>query len=173
MRKIFVIIAFTIMILPVFCQKTYYDSLKTNFIYKNNVQFELGGYGGIYSVAYERTIFNRVKYKTTTQIGFSYYPPKTGLIAIFIPIVFNELVSFSKHHIEFGLGYIIAKDYLIKKADNVYNWEGFVTGRIGYRYQKPNGRIMLKIGFTPIIEYIHLENPIFYPSGGLALGYCF
>ena len=82
-------------------------------------------------------------------------------------------MSFSKHHIEFGLGYIIAKDYLIKKADNVYNWEGFFTGRIGYRYQKPNGRIMLKIGFTPIIEYIHLENPIFYPSGGLAFGYCF
>jgi hypothetical protein len=64
MKKIFVSIAFTIMTMPVFCQKTYYDSSKTNFIYKNSVQFELGGYGGIYSVAYERTIFNKVNYKT-------------------------------------------------------------------------------------------------------------
>ena len=87
--------------MPVFCQKTYYDSSKTNFIYKNSLQFELGGYGGIYSVAYERIIFNKVNYKTTTQIVFSYYPPKTDLIAIFIPIVFNELVSFNKHHLEF------------------------------------------------------------------------
>ena len=161
------------MIMPVFCQKMYTDSSITNFIYKNNVQFELGGFGGIYLLSYERIILNRVNHKNSVQIGISYYPPQTGLIAIFIPVVFNEIVSFYKHHLEFGFGYIIAKDYLIKKADNVYNWEGFFTGRIGYRYQKPNGRIMLKVGFTPIIEYLHLDKPIFYPSGGIALGYCF
>jgi hypothetical protein len=116
-------------------------------------------------------------FKTTGQIGFSYYPPKGGIIQLWIPVVFNELISFDKHHIEFGFGYIFTKEHVsIKKTESSREWGGFLTGRIGYRYQKPTGRLILRIGFTPFFEYQDFNFEYrnfeeFHPSGGLSIGY--
>jgi hypothetical protein len=143
-----------------------------SFQYRNSIQSELFGHGVLYSINYERIVLNRQSFKTTGQIGFSYYPPSTGIIELWIPIVFNELISFDKHHIEVGIGYIFNKD--------ISEWDGFLTGRIGYRYQKPVGRLILRVGFTPFIKVgltpgidEHRIIKEFIPSGGLSLGYNF
>jgi hypothetical protein len=138
-----------------------------SFRYRNSIQIELFGHGFLYSINYERIILNRQSFKTVGQIGFSYYPRSTGIIELWIPLVFNELISFDKHHIEVGAGYIFNKD--------VREWDGFLTGRIGYRYQKPTGRLILRIGFTPFIKLgptpgieDHRVIKEYNPSGGLS-----
>ena len=47
---------------------------------KNSIQIELGGHGLFYSINYERIIINGDRFKTTGQLGISYYPPNTGII---------------------------------------------------------------------------------------------
>ncbi len=148
------------------------DSLKTKFIYKNSAQVELGGHGLVYSLNYERILVNGQRFKTTGQVGFAYYPAsnesdpcKYCVRNSRIPIVINEIFSFSKHHIELGVGYVF-----IRMPPGAYSVGsgGYFTGRLGYRYQKPNGHLIIRIGFTPIFR-----NYNFYPIGGLAIGYSF
>jgi len=143
------------------------------FKFKNAVEAELFGHGLYYSLNYERFILNGPKLKTSGQIGFSYYPPNTGLRDIWIPVLINELYSFNKHHIELGFGYIFINEALRTTNNEVESrmWDGFITARIGYRYQKPEGHFLFRIGFTPTIEYT--ETYDFHPLGGLTFGYSF
>jgi len=45
-----------------------------------------------------------------------------------------------------------------------------MCGNFGYRHQKPNGRFIFRIGFTPLYE---LDGKELHPSGGLSFGYSF
>ena len=64
--------------------------------------------------------------------------------------------------------------------DGKDNYRFFGSFKIGYRYQNPAGRFLMKIAFTPIIDYGRViigdktfYFPEFHPSGGLTLGYNF
>lgn len=176
MKQTLAILLLAILTKTVCSQKT--DSLKPNFIYKNSAQVGLGGHGVFYSLDYERVLLNGPKTKTTGQIGLSYYPPAIGIIALWIPVIINELISFNKHHIELGLGYVITKDAIQETSTVSGEWDGFFAGRLGYRYQKPDGRLLIRVGFTPLLYYpydyrMYREIPEFIPLGGLAIGYCF
>jgi len=127
----------------------------------NSVQLELGGHGLIYSLNYERILSNNDIFKTAGQIGISYYPPVTGIIDVWIPLGINEIISFGNHHIEAGVGVIVIREST-REPDNSasdWNWNGFLSGRIGYRYQKPSGRFILRAGFTPVIESNLFNGP--------------
>jgi hypothetical protein len=136
---------------------------------KNSVQFELFGHGLFYSVNYERVLINRHKFKTTAQAGISFYP--VDIRMLWIPLSVNQLISFNQHHLELGIGQVLTLD-----SDE---WEPFGSFRIGYRYQKPEGRFLFRAGFTPFIEYAAAleykdrRQMELYPSGGLAIGYSF
>jgi hypothetical protein len=143
---------------------------------KNNLQLELGGHGFAYSLNYERIIVNLAKYKTTIQLGASYYPPSIGFRDMWFPICINELFSFDKHHLEAGLGFVFNREAGRDLENNPteWFWSTLAAGRIGYRYQKPSGRLLLRIGFTPFYEldrYSHGDK--FHPSGGVSIGYAF
>jgi hypothetical protein len=150
------------------------DSLK--FQFRNSVQLELGGNGGFYSFNYERIILNGNRFKTSGRVGVAYYPPSTGIIDLWIPVLVNEIYSFGKHHIELGIGYSFTYSATRDAENNPSNWkwEGFYTGRLGYRYQKPNGRLIVRAAFTPFLEgpppFIYYD---FHASGGVAIGYAF
>jgi hypothetical protein len=160
------------------CQKV--DSIFTN---NNNAQIELGGHGLYYSLNYERVLINRQKFKTTAQIGFALYPPNSQskdscrFCHTFrrLPILINELISFDRHHIELGLGYLLAQNtYALSGGGSVDSgWTGFIAGRLGYRYQKPNGRLIIRAGFTPLLSTSSYFGKRFYSWGGLAIGYSF
>jgi hypothetical protein len=154
---------------------SYSQNIDLTFAFKNSGQLEFGGHGLLYSFNYERILINNPEYKTTGQIGFSYYPPKSGIKDIWIPVLINELLSFNKQHFEFGLGYVFTNEALRSANNKVVSreWNGFVAGRLGYRYQKPNGRLLIRIGFTPLVEDIDSSNPEIHPLGGVSLGYCF
>lgn len=142
------------------------------FSYKNSVQTELFGHGLIYSINFERIILNRPIFNTSGQAGFSYYPAGTGLIRLWLPVLFNEIVSFNNnHHAECGLGYVFRED--------VGEWDGLLTCRLGYRYQNPTERLVIRLAFTPFFEIKRgngnedSKNTTWYPSGGISVGYCF
>jgi hypothetical protein len=110
--------------------------------------------------------------KTSGQIGVAVYPPSSGIIDLWIPILINELISFDMHHLEIGAGYIFTKESDSSTlASNERVWNGYITGRVGYRYQKPSSRFLFRIAFTPIIEYNNYKE--FHPSGGISIGYAF
>jgi len=58
-------------------------------------------------------------------------------------------------------------------------WSYGLTGRLGYRYQKPGGRFIWRIGFTPLLQrertrlYYDPHAPfnVFTPWGGISVGY--
>ena len=144
------------------------------FTFNNSVQVEAGGHGLFYSINYERILLNNKVFKTSAQAGISYYPKKTGVRDIWIPLVINEIFSFTKHHIELGAGYVVIREASRDLENNPTSWfwSGVITGRLGYRYQVPDGRFIVRAGFTPFLEN---EEPKyeFHPSGGLAVGYTF
>ena len=92
-----------------------------------------------------------------------------------MPILLNELYSFGKHHIELGAGYIFTNEVLRDGNLNAISrsWNGFLTGRIGYRYQKPAGRFLIRVAFTPVIEVQNINESGFHPLAGVSFGYSF
>ena len=150
---------------------------------KNSVQVEFGGHGLFYSFNYERIFINTNKFKSAGQFGISYYPPKSGIRDIWMPIGINEIFSFNNHHIETGLGFVIIREAIGKPdySRSDWFWSGLMSGRVGYRYQKPKGHLILRVAFTPFLElsslsgvrYINGPQAEFIPFGGLSIGYSF
>lgn len=170
MKRIITFAFITVATLTVFCQEK--ENIPLNFQYKNSIQMELFGHGMFYSVNYERILLNGEKFKTTGQAGLAYYPPATDVREFWIPAAINELISFKQHHIEFGLGTVFTNEEMrdLTNETGIREWSSFLTGRVGYRHQKPNGRFIFRIGFTPLFE---LEGNDLHPLGGLSLGYNF
>jgi hypothetical protein len=169
MKKILISLLCIVAFHPVFCQ----DNSSSRFQNQNSFQLDLGGHGLFYSVNYERILLNGNKFKTASQLGISYYPAATGIRDIWMPLGVNEILSFGKHHIEAGLGYIVIREATRNLEDNPddWFWSGLMSGRIGYRYQKSGGRLILRASFTPMIE--HGTAHEFHPSGGISIGYSF
>ena len=119
---------------------------RTKFSNKNSIQVEAFGHGLFYSINYERVILNGERLKTTVQAGLSYYPPKYRFRDFWIPLEMNELLSFNKHHIELGAGYVVIREALRNSEYKAQSWiwDGFISGRIGYRYQSQKGRYIFK-----------------------------
>jgi len=170
MRTIIAISIFGCLTLTSFCQGV--ESNK--FSLKNSFQIEAGGHGLFYSLNYERILINGNQFKTAAQAGFSFYPKQTGVRDVWMPVVINELFSFTKHHIELGVGHVFIREASRDVENNplAWFWSGAFTGRLGYRYQSPDGRIIFRLGFTPFLEYEDRQYE-FHPSGGLSIGYCF
>lgn len=146
------------------------DSLR--FQNLNNIQIEAGGHCVVYSINYERIFLNNNNYKSSAQIGISYYPPKSGIRDLWLPVSINGLKSYGRHHIEAGIGLVAVREALRNSEYEAEDWfwNAFISGKIGYRYQKPDGRFTLRIGFTPLLELDAIE---IHPLAGLAVGYAF
>ena len=143
---------------------------------KNSLQVDLDGPGIFYSLNYERVLLNGEKFKTTSQVGVSYYPPQTGMRDIWIPIGINELISYGNHHLEVGIGYMPIREALRDPELQVreWIWSHTATGRLGYRYQKNDGHLILRVAFTPVLEIDPLNHGgEFHPLGGVSIGYSF
>ena len=136
------------------------------FKFKNNIQFELLGTGGLYSVNYERFLVNRNRFKTSVQLGIS--PMfRTSWNGLSIPISITELFSFKKHHLELGIG--IAPNF-VSHENHGNSWESLLNGRVGYRFQKPSGRFVFRAGYTP---FLYFPDNKFIHWGGISIGYSF
>ncbi len=143
------------------------------FSHKNAIQIEAFGHGLFYSLGYERILINHQTFKTSAMIGCSYYPPQSGIIDWWIPVIVNELVSIQSHHLELGLGTVLTREASRNADLDALEWssEPFLTGRLGYRWQPTTGRWLFKIAFTPLLKF--RKSIEFHPLGGLAGGYTF
>lgn len=140
----------------------------------NSVELELAGHATFYSINYERLIFNNEKFKTLGQIGIAFYPEFTNVIPLWIPISINQLFSFHQHHLELGIGQVFTSSKSPHDDSNIYELMG--SFKVGYRYQKPDGRFLMKVAFTPLMESLGLFNrhsSEFHPLGGITFGYNF
>jgi hypothetical protein len=170
LKKLTTILFFSVLTLTANSQE--YLDFPLSFENKNSIQMELFGHGLFYSLNYERIIFNGESLKTSGQVGLAYYPPKTDVRDVWIPVIINELFSYEKHHLEFGVGYVFINEGIRTLENKVISreWNGIITGRVGYRYQKPTGRFIFRAGFTPLYEH---DGNDFHPLGGLSFGYNF
>jgi len=177
MKKIFLFALCCITTSIAFSQPDSSPSPSSNrFKRKNSVQLELGGHGLAYSLNYERNLLNARFFKTSVQLGFSFYPKPIDLRSrLWIPLSINQLFSLKQHHLEAGLGLVFTQfqNYSIEGSMIAENkLETFISGKIGYRYQKPEGRMQYKILFTPLLEkeYSGYE---FHPLAAVSIGYTF
>jgi len=136
----------------------------------NTIQLEFREFGSAhFFLSYERFLFNSDFFKTSVQIGFA--RNKFGdYMAISAPFFINELLSFHAHHLEAGLG--INHSFMDMEQDGeIIGWQQIGELRLGYRYQKPDGRFQYKLNFSP---YYLIDKKLIYQRGlAVTLGYAF
>jgi hypothetical protein len=144
---------------------------------KNAVYLELGGNAFGYSLNYERIVYQQNMLQVGARIGVSLVPENTFFGIASYPIVPLEMIAlFGKrtHHLETGIGvtpyvgyqyYVgaIGVDFLKEKL------EAAVTFRLGYRYQKPNGGFMARVGIMPFLS----SDGYLLPWAGISIGKSF
>jgi hypothetical protein len=149
-------------------------------IKKNTIFLELGGNSPFYSLNYDRIVLEKPKLKLAARIGAMYVDNTNNFLSSIknhnysLPLELSFLKGRNNHNLEIGIG---ATPYFREYVEETRNDEFFIApfGRIGYRYQKENGGVFFKAGFTPIIRFKkdwESYNPKYvYPWGGLAIGY--
>ncbi|MEL7021891.1 MAG: hypothetical protein AAGK47_09790 [Bacteroidota bacterium] len=138
--------------------------------HKNVVGLEMLGHGFGYTFNYERLLIHNSFFRTTAQLGLSYYGDNADTAPLWIPITINQLHPLGELgiHIEMGAGKIIRSHVPIFTESSsmrhlrVEEW----IMRFGFRYQHPERRMLFKIAYTP-----------FLPAGGIthwgAMGFGF
>ena len=143
----------------------------------NSLQIEIGGNGLVYSLSFERILINGNKLKTSAQLGFAYYPEFIGILEFWAPVQITEIISFGNHHLEVGLGYIPIRASTREPDKSIASWDWYslYTGRVGYRYQPPDSKWLLRAGYTPIIMHEPNSSNKFETihSAGLGMGFAF
>ncbi len=180
-RILCLFLVFLGLVYDIHAQRLTSDALKVVGLYKekrfshsNSIQLELLGQGNFYSINYERILLNGTLIKSAVNAGIAFYPPVLDLPNFAAPFSINEIVSFGNHHSELGLGCILVFDVFNPAEGNVdlREFNVFYTGRLGYRFQKPAGKYLFRIGFTPILD-LSDDRAELIPWGGLSVGYSF
>lgn len=148
---------------------------------KNTIFLEIGGNAFIYSVNYDRLfdVSNKIKLSSRIGIHFTNEFPLQYYRTLSIPVEFSGLYSISgnKHFLEVGVGlsYLNSSNKVTKHTEDVIA----LALRLGYRFQKPEGGLFVKIGFVPLYDLL-IFNPdpsaphnTWWISGGIGIGYSF
>ncbi len=134
---------------------------------QNRIYFELLGKGMFYSFNYEREIIKlNDNIGFNLSAGFSLVPGLTSLensIDLFLPFEVNCIYSFGNHHAVLGYGTtywsykvndieIDNSNLSLQPAEPslvpIHEWFAHMT--FEYRFMKPEGGIMVKIGYNPL-----------------------
>jgi hypothetical protein len=137
---------------------------------RNAVYFELGGSAIIPSFNYER----RVNENWFGRIGASVIRGETETdsdTTFVVPLTASHVTRpAANHHLELGGGLTISggdEQDLYDFGDDDDQFAAlFVTGIIGYRYQKPEGGFQFRAAFTPVAG-----GGDFLPWAGVSFGY--
>lgn len=156
------------------------DSLRNS---DRNISLELLGSGIVYSINFENRLLNRSNIRYS--FGLDVLPATGTAEGIYIVLTseLHYLIGKHRHKLELGLG--LSYKYNREKLNTrtldgnkwYYNNCLFMSGRIGYRYER--GRQIFKIGFVPIycLEYYTDRNSViiyrFLPWAGVAYGFKF
>jgi hypothetical protein len=151
----------------------YTISFGQSFKSKNYLVIEFGGHGAFYSFNYERLIVNNDLFKTSGQLGLTYYyshKNNRDYLTFGLPIQANQILFKKSHHAELGMGTLVTYERL--KSSNDYELNAFLTFKIGYRFQNANKPIFYKIAFTPVFNF-QVDQQLFNPWAMVGIGYQF
>ncbi len=86
----------------------------------------------------------------------------------------GSIIGKGNHHGDFGIGLTgITSNNIEPYTFGVKKNRLLAVPRISYRYQKPTGGLMLRVGFTPTVDLSSVSVNPFGPWFGLAIGYSF
>lgn len=128
---------------------------------KNAIYAEIGGNGMLYSLNYERQIYQKNKFHFAASIGGMAFPElfNPGIIVI-IPLEAKILLGKKKNFFETGLGNSFNtatyNSFQFNSSGNpkdFYYKSHYAFLRIGYRYQNPNGGFLFRIAALPYLNY--------------------
>lgn len=130
---------------------------------RNTFFAEALGNGGNYSINYDRLI-GKNNPVTSIRLGLI---GKVNYESSSIPVEFNLLFGSIAHKVELGLGFTgIFDNFDFEKM--------LMFFRCGYRYQLREGGLFFRVGITPYITIINIENGNKLRLwGGLGVGYTF
>jgi len=117
------------------------DSIK---MAKNTMYLELGGNGLLYSLNYERLLPVTNRFTGSGRIGVS----MDQLGSYNLPVLVSMIAGDRGNRFEFGIGSTISVTHY--SYTNKWSTDFYPTFNVGYRYQKPGGKWMAKVGFTPV-----------------------
>ncbi|HEU4558620.1 MAG TPA: hypothetical protein VFS20_12255 [Longimicrobium sp.] len=136
---------------------------------RNTFFVELLGNAAIYSLNYERFFTPQLG----IRVGGSFLRGETedGTEASvgFFPVMATYLLGEGNSHFETGLGIgIVTASADIEEVDDFSGSDVYGTATLGYRYQKPTGGVLFRVGFTPVYADGNL-----IPWIGASVGYAF
>lgn len=178
-----------------FSFQSFAQKKSTNFpIERNTIYAETFGQGFCYSLNYDRLFNVEKKVFNSFTVGMTYAPKKLefGDGSYFgIPVSYNWLFGKKSHHLELGVGFtgmLVNSSY----GYNTNTFYTYLTPKIGYRFQRPQGGLFLKVTATPMIDLISFRkqeggpirlNSVFsdvaglgyraFPWPGFSIGYTF
>lgn len=148
---------------------------------RTSVYLEVLGNGGLYSVNVERLVSSRF----AARAGFATWTSddlfgagKQTLVTV--PVLGSFLVGRGSSKLEVGAGLLLGRgrfESAFGAGNNSSRTILDLTGVAGYRYQRPAGGVLFRIGLTPFLALTGGENA--YPdsglflSGGASVGYSF
>lgn len=145
------------------------------------IYLELLGNGGVYSINVEHNL----KSNFYGRIGMGAWSAEgnwgTGdRTIVTFPVMGNMLFGEGSNKLEVGAGMLVGwsrfNSAFGEENDRSYGIFD-LTGVVGYRYQKPEGGFLGRIGLTPFYAFTGGEDaypdPGFFLSGGMSVGYSF
>jgi hypothetical protein len=155
------------------------DSTNYFVVPSNSIYYEFLGITPLYSINYERIVYNRNKFYFSGRIGcnFLYFETESNYGTFFqfsAPISFNLFIRRSEKknfEIGSGLGYIYCP-YIFQKVNGSSKGGICPSMTMAGRYQNRKGFIF-RFAFTPfmIINYCeHHYDAIFLPLFGITIG---
>lgn len=166
------------LLLLVFSLTTAFSQSQPNEVSRNSFYFEGFGTALIYSINYDRLLVVKERSALAGRIGLTYFPKKINGSdqGPGVNIEINGLWGANNHHFEIGGGSTFI--YLVQNEES-YSLSNtsllLLTTRVGYRFQKREGGLLFRIGFTPLFPIIIDKNTSvdrsFFPSGGISIGY--
>jgi hypothetical protein len=111
------------------------------------------------------------------RIGLTYYPTfNNSYQGPGVNIEINGLWGANNHYLEIGGGSTFI--YLVQNEESYGSSNTsllLLNTRVGYRFQKKEGGLLFRIGFTPLFPIIIDKDTsvdrYFIPFGGISIGY--
>ncbi len=134
---------------------------------KNSFYVELGGNAVLYSINFDRVVSDPF----SLRAGIGFYRLNSSdsdgdITASAIPLTANYLLGRGTSRLELGIGVLLLAGGIDVGDLDESNSTAGPTATFAYRYQKPDGGVFFKGGFTPFL----IEGN-FFPWFGVSLGY--
>jgi hypothetical protein len=157
-----------------FISCTSYAQHDTTSRMENAIYFEMGGAGGSHSMNYERLfkLIPLLDLNARIGIGFDNFVDYNGNLNPDVALPVMATVMYGKNHkVEGGVGQTFSNTI----ETNIHTGEPArmsnfsTTFYIGYRYQNPAKRLLVRAGYSPYIEF----NENYKHWLGVSIGFMF